>query len=223
MYRELRTVNSKDLADYKIHVLREYGSFRKELTQSEKGAEIIEYASNMGWTKWETLSGQVLKTLGYDKPITKWMVNSVFSILENMTWQPKGDRVWALFIHYWMYEKGPFPTIESVLESLPGHMDRAIANEWVTFFEYRLMDSIKTQRICRLKDEKGEYVTGENISENFARRELEELTGETNINELLAKGYSYEDRFIFFHEIEEQENIPEEQKKLVRKKLNIET
>jgi hypothetical protein len=219
MAKQLRTVSTGDLNEYKIHVIREYGSFRKGLTQSEKGDEIVEYAFTKGWTDWEYLTGQTLKRLGYERPITKWMIDSVFGILNSMTWRPKSDRVWALFIHYWMYDKGPFANTEEVISSLPDHIDKDIAREWTEFFDYRLMASNRTQRLCAIIDSDGKELTNENISENFAKKELSKEFGQFDWEQMVKEGCKFKSRYILYTDIDIQENIPEEQKLLVRKKI----
>jgi hypothetical protein len=219
MNKILRTVNADNLIDYKVHVIREYGSFRKDLTQSGKANSIVKHANLKGWTEWTYFSGQSLKRVGFERPITKWMIDSVFEILTQMEWQPISDRVWALFIKYWMFEHGPFNDVGGVLDSLPLHMDKNIAEEWVRFFEVNLPDSKRTQRIYSIVDEMGRKITYDNISLNFAKRELEEIDGGINWTALTEQGYRFVRRHIFFEEIEQENEIPEFQKALVRKKI----
>jgi len=219
MSKILRTVNSDHLNDYKIHVMREYGSFRKDLTQAGKADSIVQHAHSKGWTEWTYFTGQTLKRVGFERPITRWMIDSVFEILSDMEWEPKSDRVWALFIKYWMFEHGPFNDVKGVLDSLPIHMDKNIAEDWVSFFEVNLPDSKRTQRIYSIVDEMGQKINYDNISHNFAKRELEEIDGEVNWTALTEQGYRFVRRHIFFEEIEQENEIPEFQKALVRKKI----
>jgi hypothetical protein len=219
MNKILRTVNADNLIDYKVHVIREYGSFRKDLTQSGKANSIVKHANLKGWTEWTYFSGQSLKRVGFERPITKWMIDSVFEILTQMEWQPISDRVWALFIKYWMFEHGPFNDVEGVLDSLPVHMDKTIAEDWVRFFEENLRDSKRTQRIYSIENKTGHKVTNDNISHNFAKKEFEEMNGKVNWKVLAEQGYCFVYRHIFFEEIEQEVEVPEFQKALVRKKI----
>jgi hypothetical protein len=118
-----------------------------------------------------------------------------------------------------MFEHGPFNDVGGVLDSLPLHMDKNIAEEWVRFFEVNLPDSKRTQRIYSIVDEMGRKITYDNISLNFAKRELEEIDGGINWTALTEQGYRFVRRHIFFEEIEQENEIPEFQKALVRKKI----
>lgn len=159
----LRGVDRNNLIQCRRSVLKEYMIFMKGLCQSQKAQLLVDYAYAKGWTDRDSLTGTQMKELAKGNRIAAWMTAAAFELLTEKGWRPRisyygegtiqsFEDVFALFMHYWVYYKGPFSSVEEVIRSLPEGVDKGIAKTWANFFVGRLGLSNNLKLKCFLVD-----------------------------------------------------------------------
>lgn len=219
MTKSLRAINFNDIEVFRAVLINEYCQHLHYMTANQKAKLLVGYARSKGLCDWKYMSGSLLEEFADHRPVSKWMVNAVFQILLSKKWQPEADGLWALFIKTWMYENGPFNHAGEVLDSLPNHVNKLQALEWVLFFHDRMKVSKRTQIIWQVTDYSGNKVIHDCISSKLAKEALVKKFPNLDSEMLQEEGYKLHSYAILIKDIDQHTDIPEYQRKLVRKKL----
>ncbi|KZY79084.1 hypothetical protein A3741_07530 [Oleiphilus sp. HI0069] len=199
----LRGVDRTNLKEYRKSAVKEYMSFMKGFTPSEKAQLIVDYASGSGWCDHFIMTGTKLDNMAKGiGNIPAWVVNSAFELLLERGWRPRVvdsdnaevcqrlEDIFALFINYWISKKGPFLSVEQVLGSLPKSVDLARAEKWTSFFACRLGRKEGLGLLCCIT-----APNGERISEDFKSfKALAEASKEIIKNTQCRVSFSYPSR-----------------------------
>lgn len=197
----LRGVERDNLSECRKSVVKEYMECMRGLTQPQKAQLIVDYANAKAWTEHNYLSGTRLSNMTQDISVPGWVMNAAFDLMLQKGWLPqypypnnpsqiqRVDDTFAMFIFFWMDQKGPFISVEQVLASLPKGIDKNKAAEWIGFLSDRLGKSKKMKFFCHFSDAHGNKIGKIKTNLSSLSHELKHLLDEYSYEELKSQGY----------------------------------
>ncbi len=218
MSKTLRKVSFEQIDTYRHALAAQYIDRHHYLSPEAKAINLLTHARKKGLCNWKYIGPTFLQELAEERPVSKWMLLAMFDLLFKRNWQPETDELWALLIKTWMHEYGPFVHVGEVLDALPEHINKLSALEWVIFMEERLPMSKRTHVLWRIEDKHGRKVQHDCISQSLALETLAQRYPEVTLQNLAEYGFSIGKYYELIETILVCEEIPENQRAIVKKK-----
>lgn len=185
-------------------LLVEYRFHTQGLSQQEKARALSKHAFEQGYIDekspmfGETLANYIRTRK--KKKIHWWVLKSALDILISKQWSPYDTKTWTAFTYSWLFRFGPFEDLNSILESLPDHIDKDEAVIWFEPLENRFQQSERTKAVSWIENSKIKQVTSKYLSqirliEDFIDEfQYEDFQGaEEDGYSIQCKHYLYED------------------------------
>jgi hypothetical protein len=195
-----RGVERDNMATCRRSVIKTYMTYMQGLTKPQKAQLLVDFANAKGLTEHFYLSGTRLNGMAEDKNVPAWAYTSAIELMLEQGWLPQvnnassiisqtDEDTFAMFIFYWMIEFGPFVSIDQVLQSLPGNINKTRAEQWIVFLVDRLGKAQGKQLYCYFADKNGSTIGEVKTSFLTLANDLKELIETHSYHQLKRKGY----------------------------------
>lgn len=143
----------------------------KGMTKSAQAYAITDHAIRAGYTENRaSIYGLTLDDIFKKKKGPWWMSKAALDVLVEEKWVPSSAWQWASFANAWLYAKGPFNSLDEVLESLPAHIKHEEAKHWFEKLSARFCISDATKPVSRIVDKNNRPLTLNYLSSEKAKQ-----------------------------------------------------